>query len=284
MTQARSPLRQKSLRLPGQSLDDAFNTLWDDRGLFLFLYPVVLLMLLGVEWLRWLRPAPAAPWFTTIAIVLVTTFCWWRLYWLRKQLDALRQGRDGERAVAEILDNVRERGWRVFHDVVGDGFNIDHVVLSPHGIYAIETKTISKPRRGEGQPTIRVRSERITAGGADLGSAPVDQAKACADWLFRLLKVSTGKTYPVKPCVVFPGWFVEPMGKDAARGTWVLNPKALPIFIGNEPSRIQEADIHLAAFHLSSYIRSPWGADSTGLAKAILKRGDRHAHPAPATR
>ena len=68
MSHSISPLRQKPLRLPGQSLEDTSNALWDERGLFLFLYPIFLIMLAGVEWFRWFHPAPAAPWFTTIAV------------------------------------------------------------------------------------------------------------------------------------------------------------------------------------------------------------------------
>ena len=179
---------------------------------------------------------------------------------------------------------MQAQGCRVFHDILGDGFNVDHVVLSPHGIFVIETKTISKPGRTSPQPTIKLTSSGILAGGADLGAAPVDQARAAARWVFRLLEEGTGKTYPVKPCVVFPGWFVEPMGKEYGQSVWVLNPKALPTFIANEPIRIQDADLHLAAFQLSSYIRSPWGTDNPSLARDILKNRDRRPHPAAVVR
>jgi hypothetical protein len=60
---------------------------------------------------------------------------------LRKRIKELRLGRDGEKIVAEQLECLRESGAQVFHDVPGDGFNLDHVVISNHGIYAIETKT-----------------------------------------------------------------------------------------------------------------------------------------------
>jgi hypothetical protein len=35
-----------------------------------------------------------------------------------------------------------------YHDIVGDSFNVDHVVISAKGIYVIETKTYSKPASG----------------------------------------------------------------------------------------------------------------------------------------
>jgi hypothetical protein len=38
--------------------------------------------------------------------------------------------------------------------------------------------------------------------------------------------------------------------------TWVLEPKALPGFIEQEPVTVAPADVALAAFHLSRYVRS----------------------------
>ena len=42
------------------------------------------------------------------------------------------------------------RGAYVFHDVPADNFNIDHVVVSGQGIFAVETKGFTKPKRGGG--------------------------------------------------------------------------------------------------------------------------------------
>lgn len=36
---------------------------------------------------------------------------------------------------------------------------------------------------------------------------------------------------------------------------WVLEPKALPAFIENEPETLAERDVAMAAFHLSRYVR-----------------------------
>lgn len=57
---------------------------------------------------------------------------------------------------------------------------------------------------------------------------------------------------------MFPGWWVQPMSARWRRypGTpWVLEPKALPAFIENEPETIGETDVAMAAFHLSRYVR-----------------------------
>lgn len=34
----------------------------------------------------------------------------------------------------------------MFHDVVGDGFNVDHILIGPAGVFTVETKTHSKPK------------------------------------------------------------------------------------------------------------------------------------------
>jgi hypothetical protein len=57
-----------------------------------------------------------------------------------------------------------------------------------------------------------------------------------------------------KPAILFPGWYTEKV--RGGEEIWILNPKALPIFIANEPIRLKESEVHLIAFHLSRYIRT----------------------------
>ncbi len=90
-----------------------------------------------MEWWRWFRDLPPKPLLLTIAAVS----CWgWFLLRLpqhRRRLHAMRQGREGERAVGEFLDNFRSKGFQVFHDVVTESGNIDHVLIGPPGVYTL---------------------------------------------------------------------------------------------------------------------------------------------------
>ena len=277
MSEKASPLRERPLHVPGQSLDEAINQLWDAKGVKYAMAMATFMGLAFVEWYRWLLPARTEPWLATVFAVLVTAYCIRGFLLLRRETEALKLGREGERAVAEVLDGLRAEGCIVYHDVVGNGFNVDHVVLSRAGIFVVETKTVRKPPGSSRHATVSADEGRINAGGADLGSQPLEQAKASAGWIYRLLKESTGKGYSVKPCVVLPGWFVEPMNKENRRDVWVLNPKGLASFIANETMHLREEDLHLAAFHLSMYIRSPWAANDGRFAKAILKgKGREH--------
>lgn len=117
----------------------------------------------------------------------------------------------------------------------------------------METKTWSKPDRGA--PTISFDGEQLLAAGMTPDRSPITQAKAQASWLRSLLSDSTGRSFNVLPIVLFPGWFIEP-SRDSLRDIWVLEPKALPSFLGQEPQRLDASESKLAAFHLSRFIRS----------------------------
>ena len=65
------------------------------------------------------------------------------------------------------------------------------------------------------------------------------------------------------------------MSRETAREVWVLNPKALAAFIENEPVCVRDEDLHLAKYHLSRYIRSPWAAEDGAFAKALMVERER---------
>lgn len=154
--------------------------------------------------------------------------------------------------MGQFLERLRDRGYQVFHDVVGPGFNVDHVLIGPAGVFSVETKTWNKPIRGEAR--ISVQGDRLLAAGLELDRNPIVQAKAQASWLKTLLLDSTSRTFDVFPVVLFPGWFVEPSVGGCA--VWVLEPKALPPFLEREPARLSSEQASMAAFHLSRFIRS----------------------------
>jgi hypothetical protein len=57
---------------------------------------------------------------------------------------AWRVGAEGERRTAAFLGPPREKGFVVLHDrkVKGWGGNLDHVVIGPTGMWAVETKNL----------------------------------------------------------------------------------------------------------------------------------------------
>jgi nuclease-like protein len=253
----RSPLRARPLRFPGQSLQEVIEQTLFGTLFPLFLCAVFLTWFAASEWLAVWRHSPRMPWFYTVMAVIAFAVCGVQYLIVRRKVERLRLGRDGERAVGQFLEGLRVTGARVFHDIPGGGFNIDHAVLTTHGFYAIETKTWMKPRSREARVTFA--EDSVLVAGFVPDHNPVRQASASARWLEQLIEDGTGKRLPVRGVLVFPGWFVEKMSdawKASPDKPWVLEPKALPEFIERTHERISEADVALAAFHLSRYIRT----------------------------
>jgi hypothetical protein len=189
---------------------------------------------------------------TAVAVVFIA-FAAWRYVQQRPHMKALRLGSEGERAVGEYLDRLREKGYRVFHDVLAEGFNIDHVLVGPSGVYSIETKTRSKPVRGDAR--VRFDGAVLTVAGFEPERDAIVQAKAQARWLSALIADTTDRRLFVKPVVLFPGWFVEAAPGSQAQA-WVLEPKALPTYLDNEPTRLSKEEVALVAKSISMHVRA----------------------------
>ena len=84
-------------------------------------------------------PVPAA-----LAVSLVAGGgAWWRLrFRVSPEALAWRRGAEGERHLARLLEPLAKQGWGVEHDlpVRGAKANLNHVVIGPPGIFAIDTR------------------------------------------------------------------------------------------------------------------------------------------------
>jgi hypothetical protein len=246
-----SPLKLKPLRLPGESVDKEIVELREGALMDHLFAAGCVVFLASMEWFGYLMHTGRHPWAFTLLAAVTIGYVAPRIWRLKKKIKELKLGRDGEKIVAEQLECLREYGAHVFHDVPGDGFNLDHVVISTHGIYAIETKTRTKP---SSRARVMVDGDTLTVAGYAPDRKPIEQVTAASRWLEKRLQQSTGKRFFVRGVVVFPGWFVEQRGQRA--DVWVLEPKALPAFIDNAPAMIAPSDVSLAADHLSRYVRS----------------------------
>jgi Nuclease-related domain len=154
-----------------------------------------------------------------------------------KRADALELGSRGEKVVADALEPLRAYGYVVFHDVQGDGFNIDHVLVGPGGVFVIETKARSK----RGNATVTYRADEILVDGRRLDPDPLNQVMGLRRWLADLIKETCALTPRMRAVVLFPGWFIE--GSSSGREVWVLTERVLPRFIEKEDPVLPEGDI-----------------------------------------
>jgi len=253
ITQTRSPIKDRPLRLPGQSLEEERNAIWEDKIEPYALIALFFVAFAAIEWWRLWTSLPPVPWPLTGCALLMVLLTAWRVWRRRPRMRAIRQGIDGEKAVGQFLERPREAGYHVFHDVLGPTFNVDHVLVGPAGVFTIETKTWSKPSKGDSRVTADDRG-LLVAGHRPERDLLV-QARSQASWIHHQIKESTGRSFTVKPVIVFPGWFIDPSAQRFSN-LWVLEPKALPGFLEKEPLCIEPSDVKLAAFHLSRMIRS----------------------------
>ena len=137
------------------------------------------------------------------------------LYSYAKHLNKRDQARDGllaERVTGMQLNRLIGRGCFVMHDLPAEGFNIDHIVIAPRGVYAVETKSFRKPRDASADrsdPSHHVRFDGKRLRFPDFNTAqPIEQAQQQAQWLQRYLREALGMEISVTPAVALPGWFV----------------------------------------------------------------------------
>lgn len=249
----RSPITDKPLRNPGQSLERLRDDLLFDKVLTPALLALMMMVFASMEWWYYFNPRTRNPYAATIGAVAVLAYAIFRIWRTWPELMQLRQGIEGEKAVGQFLERLRENGYQVFHDLMGDDFNVDHVIIGPAGVFTIETKTISKPMRGDVK--ILFDGETIQINGRTMERNPVRQAKAQAGWLKKILQEGTGHEYKVRPVVVFPGWYIERKSGSSSE-VWVLEPKALPKFLENAPEILTGEEIGMVSGNLSRFIRA----------------------------
>jgi hypothetical protein len=251
MADTRSPLKDKPLRTPGQSVREHRHDFAYDKLLAPILLALMMAYVAGMDWYRYFVPAKSVPWISTVVAVTAIGYAAWQYFRHWPKVQALRLAEEGEKAVGQQLEALRSEGYAVFHDLVGEDFNVDHVIIGPAGVFTIETKTWRKPAKGRAEITFD--GETLLADGFEPDRNPAIQAKAQAGWLRQLLAESTGKTYPVRPVVLFPGWFVK-NSQNSFKALWVLEPKAFAKFLANEKPVLPPEDASLAASHLSRFI------------------------------
>ena len=250
-TDRRSPIKDPPLRQAGQSLDEELSRQDEDISAYLFLAGVGIAMAAN-EWLHYFVDQVPHPRSITLCAVLICIYSTMKIRAIIKKRKNLRQGKKGEVSVGQDLEFLREKGFKVLHDILGEGFNVDHVLIGPRGIFTVETKTWSKSAQ---KPTsIHYDGKVITVGGHAMIADPVRQAKAQASWLNDLIKKQTGKDFAVWPVVVFPGWWVDPQPHGAE--AWVLNPKALPAFLESQKATLSGDDVEFVYARLADYVRT----------------------------
>ncbi|HWH75403.1 MAG TPA: nuclease-related domain-containing protein [Methylibium sp.] len=218
----RSPLTRNLLRAPGQQLreqlDDRMTDMAADLAALMVVPPMVVAFLwIDAAW-RGRSPSPGVLGVVGVALVGVIGVTIVHMRRRSAEMDRLRLGVDAELAVGQELDQLMRRGAVVFHDLPGEGFNIDHVVVASQGVFAVETKGYSKRSSLPGKAAARVEfNGQCLRFPHRQTSAPLEQSQRQAQWLSRWLSQATGDAVAVTPVLALPGWFVDRKGVGTVR-------------------------------------------------------------------
>lgn len=224
----RSPLVNQLLRSPGESLrKDIEDINFDLAALIVYTPLIVVVVFASHISASYLGGQPETLLRYLLSSVLgagVLAYGLTKIARLVRRRANLQIGYEGELAVAQELSQLMRDGALVFHDVPAEGFNIDHVVVTPNGAYAIETKARTKPRRDMGKDDAKVVFDGKTLTFPTWQeSDPLDQAARQAKWLTKWLTAAVGEPVEVRGGLALPGWFVDRTGRAEVA---VFNPKS----------------------------------------------------------
>jgi len=169
--------------------------------------------------------------FTAIAIGAAGLGLLWRLGRLPDSVGAWRRGAKGERTTARLLGPLERHGFTVFHDLAlpNSRVNIDHLVIGPTGIWAIDSKSWRNR-------TVVDKDGRLWR-----GRRPADRDVQVAWWEAEQvanLFDATGLDVGVNPVMVIHGTSLRALEAVAGRGVRVVAPDYLAAVVSRPPGTI----------------------------------------------
>lgn len=169
---------------------------------------------------------------------------------LKKSITDADTGAKAEQTVAEALNELPD-DYFVFHDLEFPGFNIDHVVLGPNGIFLVETKSQ--------QGNITQENDVLLRNGRKFFKDFLKQCWSQAYSLRDHLNAERLHGLSIKPILCFSRGFVEIRGP--VRGVAVLNVGYLRPYIlsqrGSLLAQARDQIIPLLAAALSDEVPQP---------------------------
>jgi len=208
-----SPFDAHALREPGQMLRDRLDRAFANLFLNAALGPLIMLapLVYGMgrmlfsdhqNWVEWAL-------YGALCTVLALLVCL-RLIRDYQRISRLKLGLACELAVGQELERLirpEAHPFYVFHDVPADTFLIDHVAITPYGVFVIETRarTPAITPAGETQDTVVVEHERLRF--PDWNERrPQRKTRQATRWVAAWLCRELGQPVPVRGILALPGW------------------------------------------------------------------------------
>lgn len=246
-----SPFTEKFLRPPGSSLDKELEDLLDKM-----IMPIMLIAFLPyVCVIQWSNSSIGVNKMLLLLSTAVIIYCLFKLRNVLNKAMPLRLGLEGELYSGSELNYLMRDGAWVYHDIPYQYGNIDHIVISTGGVFAIETKAVRKPAKDNRRADYEViiDGEKLIFPHVTTGQS-INQARTHAKYLSEVINRMTGIKHTVTPVVALPGWFIQI--KNANTNTLIINPKrgsALRSRVLSKVLSVSEAT--LIAEHIETFAR-----------------------------
>ena len=254
-----SPLTQDLLRAPGFSLQQEINSMRSDLMESMMMIPVltaIVPIFLFAQAKMQDLPLTFTSWVLVFLLIAIGVIYYVRKFFKQiKKLGFLHLGYACEVAVGQELEQiVRPADYRVFHDIPFDGFNVDHLLVSPKGVFVIETKGRSKPlNNGSKQFTVRVEGDALHFP-KHVEREPILQTRRNVKAVKKWLSDATGFDMPVKGILVLPGWYVKSVQKMDS--PFVVNPKQLSYLFSNmSVDNLDLGQVQAIAYQITQRVR-----------------------------
>ncbi len=181
----------------------------------LFTFSLYMMGLFVIPIYAMLTIAGSSRWLAVVFAVIGCSFCLIKALKMFGQLTRVGKGIQAEMLVGMSLESGLDSRFTILHDFqLGDdynhGSNIDHLVISPKGIYIIETKY--KSCSSDDEPMLRYDREFITDPSGYKSDVHIKQIKGLIDQFKGYCKREFGiSELPVKiqGFIVYAGWGVD---------------------------------------------------------------------------
>ncbi|MDP2784805.1 MAG: nuclease-related domain-containing protein [Sulfurimicrobium sp.] len=205
----RSPLTKKLLRSPGESIRNKLESIHDDLIMTVSMITIIPISMYSI----WAFNQTKQSAFIAISIGLISIIYLTKSLLKKKnEQQRLTVGLEAEMATGQELNQLMMDGYHVFHDLQlqDNSFNIDHVIVGPGGVYAVETKGRSKPinAKGKAEWEIECKGDTLIFPGWE-ETKPIEQARFQARELQKWICAAIAEPIVVQPALRIHGWNVK---------------------------------------------------------------------------
>ena len=253
-------------RVQGESLEEKIQELsdkcYESLGLPTILFTATIY--LWMIYLGFLKVEMFSVCFITVIFLIFAIRAFIKIRNLTKEIKRYRKGLDGERYVGSIIEKFSSRKSFVFHDIICERnnngknvkTNIDHVIVSTKGIFAIDTKNWCLPDREYNQADFVFKNNELIDSTGVLQTDLMRKVELQGRFMEYKINEWIGVRYPVYRVGIMIGAFVNNIDKDYSK-YWFVNDMYFPILFEKEREKIPLQDVLRISDSLKRFVEKP---------------------------